>query len=69
MPFDWRIIVNGKGDEMLFERKLIATGGLSFPALKERSHINERARDANDDPEFSKRIREGLPDPEPEREK
>ena len=61
MPWDWRILVNGKGDEMLYERKLIATGGLPFNELKERSHINERARAADKDPEFSRRIREGVP--------
>jgi hypothetical protein len=61
MPWDWRILVNGKGDELLYERHLIATGGLSFAELKQRSQINERARAANQDPDFSRRIREGLP--------
>jgi hypothetical protein len=60
MPWDWRILVNGKGDELLYERHLIATGGLSFAELKQRSQINERARAANQDPDFSRRIREGL---------
>ncbi len=61
MPWDWRILVNGKGDELLYERHLIATGGLSFAELKQRSEINERARAASQDPDFSRRIREGLP--------
>lgn len=61
MPWDWRILVNGKGDEMLYERKRIATGGLSFAELKQRSHINDRARAADQDLNFSRRIREGLP--------
>ena len=61
MPWDWRILVNGKGDEMLYERHLIATSGLSFAELKQRSLINKRAQAANDDPQFSQRIREGLP--------
>lgn len=60
-PWDWRIIVNGKGDELLYERHLIATGGLSFPELKEHSHINTAARAADHDPDFSAKIREGLP--------
>lgn len=60
-PWDWRILVNGKGDELLYERKLIATAGLSFADLKQLSHINERARAADQDPDFSHRIREGLP--------
>lgn len=62
MPWDWRLLVNGKADELMFERKVIATGGLDFAALKQRSHINERARAADQDPDFSKRIRERLPD-------
>jgi len=60
-PWDWRILANGKGDEMLYERHAIATGGLPFAELKERSHINEKAHAADQDPEFSKIIREGLP--------
>ncbi len=30
MPWDWRILLNGKGDEMMYERHLIAADGLSF---------------------------------------
>jgi hypothetical protein len=40
---------------------LIATGGLPFAELKQRSHINERARAADQDPDFSRVIREDLP--------
>ena len=31
LPWDWRILVNGKGDELLYERHVIATGRSSFP--------------------------------------
>jgi hypothetical protein len=61
MPWDWRILINGKGDEMLYERHLIATAGFSFEELKAQSLINDKARAADQDPEFSKRIREGVP--------
>ena len=61
IPWDWRILVNGKGDEMLYERHLIVTDGLSFNELKQRSLINKRAQAADQDPEFSKRIRENTP--------
>ena len=61
IPWDWRILVNGKGDELMFERRKLVTGGLSFAELKSRSLITGKARAANDDPEFSKRIREGGP--------
>jgi hypothetical protein len=60
-PWDWRILVNGKGDEMMFERGTIQTGGLPFAELKSRSLIDERAREADGAPDFSTRIRQGLP--------
>jgi Domain of unknown function (DUF4105) len=60
-PWDWRILFNGKADEMLYQDHAIATGGLSFAELKHRSLINERARAADQEPDFSKIIREGLP--------
>lgn len=61
MPWDWRMLLNGKSDELLYERKLIATGGLSFAELKKRSWINERARAADHESDFSRLIRVGLP--------
>ena len=60
-PWDWRILLNGKADEMLYQDHAIATGGLSFTELKQRSLIDARARAADDDPNFSHLIREGLP--------
>ena len=60
-PWDWRILLNGKADELLYERHAIATGGLSFSELKQRSLIDERARAADKSPNFSQLIREGLP--------
>ena len=59
--WDWRMLVNGKSDEWLYERHLIATGGLPFSELKRRSQINKRASDADQDPDFSRLIREDLP--------
>jgi Domain of unknown function (DUF4105) len=57
--YDWRILLNGKGDEMMYEHHNLVTGGLSLPALKEQAHINPAARAAGDSPDFSKMIREG----------
>jgi hypothetical protein len=58
--FDWRMLINGRIDEMAYER-----GGLDrslpFPELKARSLINDRARAAGDAADFSARIRVGLP--------
>jgi Domain of unknown function (DUF4105) len=60
-PWDWRILLNGKADEMLYQDHAVATGGLSFTELKQRSLINERARAADQNPDFSRVIRESLP--------
>ncbi len=60
-PWDWRMLINGKADELLYERHAIATGGLPFSELKQRSLIDARARVADNDPNFSRLIREGLP--------
>ena len=58
--FDRRIIVNGTLDEMMYERGAIDRS-LPFAELKGRSYINPVARAADRDPDFSRRIREGLP--------
>jgi len=60
-PWDWRLLVNGKGDELLFERGAIVAGGLPFAELKRRSRINDRARGAGDAQDFSRQIRAALP--------
>ena len=59
-PWDWRILVNGHIDELGYERGSIDTE-LPFEQLKARSNITERARTAGSAPNFSQRIREGLP--------
>jgi Domain of unknown function (DUF4105) len=60
-PWDWRMLINGKADELLYERHAIATGGLPFSELKQRSLINKRARAVDQDPGFSRLIRADLP--------
>jgi hypothetical protein len=59
---DWRLFANGYGDQMLYERGSIDTH-LPFDELRVKSHINARAKSLDQDPEFSKGIRDGLPDP------
>lgn len=61
-PFDWRILVNGYLDELMYERGTIDTN-LPFPELKALSDITSRAKAADQSPDFSERIREGLPSP------
>lgn len=59
-PWDWRMLLNGYADKMLYERHALA-GDLPFAELKSRALINTRARAADDAPDFSERIRTGLP--------
>lgn len=58
--WSWKLFLNGYLDELAYDIDAIDRS-LPFPDLKVKSHINERARAANDDPRFSVRIREGLP--------
>ena len=60
VPLDWRILLSGHMDEMLYQRKQLA-GDLPFADLKRRAHINDAARAANDSPEFSRLIRVNRP--------
>jgi hypothetical protein len=59
--WDWRILLNGKADEMLYENGDLVTDGLPFAELKERAHINPAAKAADDSPDFSKLVRAGRP--------
>jgi len=59
-PFNWRVLVNGRIDELGYMRGTVDTT-LPFDELRRRSNISERGRAADGDPEFSQRIREGLP--------
>jgi hypothetical protein len=55
-PWDWRILVDGKGDELLYERGVLDRS-VPFAELKRRAHINNRAHTADNAPDFSERIR------------
>jgi Domain of unknown function (DUF4105) len=57
---DWRVLLNGKGDEMLYKGGNFA-GNIPFPELKESAHINNAARAVDHDLNFSRRIRQGRP--------
>ena len=58
-PWNYQFILNGTLDELLYNRGRLVTGGLPFPELKEREHINAAARAANRSPDFSALIRAG----------
>jgi len=58
---DWRLLLNGKLDEMFAEYGLFAVKNIPLSQLKDRGHVDERALEAQDDPQFSKKIRAGIP--------
>jgi len=58
--WDWRILLNGYMDEMLYEKGMVSRD-VPFAELKRRSLINPRAKEVNDAPDFSTKIRAGLP--------
>lgn len=60
IPWDWRILVNGKGDEMMYEIGAFETGGLTFPKLKQHAHANAGIIAADGTSDFSARIREDV---------
>ena len=59
-PWNWRILLNGKMDELLYERGFIDTS-LPLAELKARSQINGRAQAADTSADFSQLIRAGIP--------
>ena len=61
VPLSWKILVSGHVPEYLYEQGRLDTS-LPFEELRRLGHINERARQAGPTaPDFSQRIREGLP--------
>lgn len=60
VPFSWKIVLSGHVPEYLYEKGRLDTS-LPFEELRERGHVNARARAAGTAPDFSQRIREGLP--------
>jgi hypothetical protein len=57
-PWNWRLLLNGKGDEFAYEHGRLA-GNLPFDQLKRQAHINDAARAADQSEQFSTLIREG----------
>jgi hypothetical protein len=58
-PWNYQFILNGTLDELLYDRGRLVTGGLPFPELKQREHINAAAQAADHSPDFSALIRAG----------
>ena len=58
-PWNYQLLLNGTMDELLYDRERLVTGGLPFPELKQREHINAAAQAAGQSPDFSALIRVG----------
>ena len=62
LPFDWRLILNGYLPGYLYDRGAVVTT-IPLSELMERARINERAKAADQSPDFSRLIRIGVPSP------
>ncbi len=58
-PWSYQLIVNGSLDGLLYARGRLVTGGLPFEQLREREHIDDAARAADQSTDFSTLIRAG----------
>jgi Domain of unknown function (DUF4105) len=59
-PFSWKLLLSGHVPEYLYDMGRLDTT-VPFAELQKRSLINFRAQAADQDSDFSRRIREGLP--------
>jgi len=56
--FDYRFVMNGYSDKLLYDKKLLITDNLPFATLKKRRHINQYVQDdPNAEINFSSKIR------------
>ena len=62
LPFGWEVILSGYLPDFAYRKGLLDTS-MPFDELRRRSRASGRARTADADPDFSARIRDGLPDP------
>jgi hypothetical protein len=60
--YNWKVILSGYAPQYAYEFGALDTR-IPFEELKRRSHINPKAHEVGNDPEFSQKIRENLPMP------
>jgi hypothetical protein len=60
LAFSWKVLLSGYVPEYVYDNGRLDTS-LPFEDLKKRSRINEAAQAADHAPDFSRRIRAGLP--------
>ena len=59
-PWNWKLLLNGYLDEFIYDAGSVDQT-LPFADLKRVSLIDERSQAADQDPDYSTRIRQGLP--------
>lgn len=62
--YNWKVLFSGYAAEYSYECGMLDTS-MPFPELSEKCLINAKAEAADDAPDFSRRIREGVPMPAP----
>ncbi len=60
IPYSWKVLLSGYAPEYAYDRGRLDRS-LPFEELKRRAHINAVAQAADQAPDFSRRIRAGLP--------
>ncbi len=60
LPLDWRLLASGYLPEYLFDVGALVSG-VDLPTLRARGRITDRAKAADRAPDFSERIRDGMP--------
>lgn len=64
LPFDWRLVANGYVPDYAYGQRALDMR-LPLAELKRLSHIDQKARADGLSPQFSARIRDGVPAPVP----
>ncbi|MDP4980046.1 MAG: DUF4105 domain-containing protein [Desulfobacterales bacterium] len=62
VKYNWKVLLSGYAPQYAYELGALDTH-LSFDELRKRSYINPKAGALGDDPDFSRKIRQGLPRP------
>ncbi|MGA8020911.1 MAG: DUF4105 domain-containing protein [Desulfobacterales bacterium] len=62
VKYNWKVLLSGYATQYAYELGALDTR-LSFDELRKRSYINPKASALGDDPDFSRKIRQGLPRP------
>jgi hypothetical protein len=64
LPLSWKVLVSGYAPEYVYNMGRLDRS-LPFEELRRRSLVNKAAQAADQAPDFSRRIRAGLPAPGP----